>query len=293
MQSYFSDDIKLEDVFNQSLVDCLPGTFYIYEIEGNIAKMKMWNIFHEQIFGYTSEECFDKPPLFYVDPAYAHVINNAILEVMKAGYAKQVVANIITKAGKSIPFVFEGYKFQMGNKTYFTGTGLDISDLVSAKEQVQLLELEKEKVAKEKLKKEKQLLTLALQENKNSFLLNKITQKLQEILKSKDLKFIDIETRKLLSSLLFQEKTKNNWEQFKELFINVHRDFFTKLKGTHPDLTNSEVRFCSYIKINMSSSDLCIALNISKDGLKKKRYRLKKKLHLENKVSIKEYLNSI
>lgn len=49
----------------------------------------------------------------------------------------------------------------------------------------------------------------------------------------------------------------------------------------------------AYLKINMAPNDLCIALNISKDGLRKKRYRLKKKLQLDKKTRIKDYIGTI
>ena len=293
MQTYFEEDTKLEDIFNPTAMNCLPGTFYVYQVTEDDVLLKMCNLFHQEIFGYTYEECLDKHPAFYLTSDYTKIIEHAIETIKETGVAKQVYANILTKAGKSIPFVFEGYKFQIGNDNYFAGMGLDITDLISVKEQLTLLGLEKEKITNTVLKKEKELLALTLSENQNNDILKGVSTKLEKIVKHNEGQALETEILQFSKTLSNQIKVKDNWNDFKELFINIHKDFFKNLKTLHPDLSPTEIRFCAYLKINMSAVNLCNVMNISKDGLKKKRYRLRHKLQLERPENLNTYIRNI
>jgi hypothetical protein len=49
----------------------------------------------------------------------------------------------------------------------------------------------------------------------------------------------------------------------------------------------------SLIKLNMASKDMAILLGISQDSLRVSRYRLKKKLHLEQGESLTGFVQSL
>lgn len=283
----------IDDAFNQEVLDRLPGVFYLYHIDGEEYKMKRWNKYHLDLYGYSPEECYDKSPFFYIDPAYHQIVANAVLELMEYGVKKQVFVNVVTKHGESIPFTIEGYMLKIGTEDYFMGLGLNVSDLVSVKQQLQILEIETAKILKESRRKEKQLLTLALEGSKNNGVMDVLSKKIELIKDCNSLKEIKNDVKGLSSYIKSQAINRDNWENFKDLFINIHKNFFIKLKKRNPNLTESEIRFCAYMKINMSSDDLCDVLNISKEGLKKKRYRLKIKLDIEKGKSIEAYIFSL
>jgi len=51
-------------------------------------------------------------------------------------------------------------------------------------------------------------------------------------------------------------------------------------------VTKNELRFMALLKMNMSSKEIATILNISPDGIKKARQRLRKKMSLTPDVSL-------
>ena len=81
-----------------------------------------------------------------------------------------------------------------------------------------------------------------------------------------------------------------DWEAFLESFRSVHRDFFDNLAREYPTLTTGEIRLASLMKLNLSTKEIATLLNITPDGIKKARYRLRKKMDLDSEVNIQEFL---
>ena len=86
---------------------------------------------------------------------------------------------------------------------------------------------------------------------------------------------------------------KDEWEVFENNFSQVHDEFFETLKAKHSVLTPKDLKICAYIKMNLSSKEIAPLMNISVRGVETHRYRLKKKLDLENDISLVDYLLNI
>ena len=99
--------------------------------------------------------------------------------------------------------------------------------------------------------------------------------------------------KKLLKKLDNSIVLKDEWEVFENNFSQVHDEFFEILKARHPILTSKDLKICAYIKMNLSSKEIAPLMNISVRGVETHRYRLKKKLDLENDISIVDYLLNI
>ena len=82
---------------------------------------------------------------------------------------------------------------------------------------------------------------------------------------------------------------KDDWEFFEEAFNHADKDFFKKVKDIHPELTSNDLRFCVYLRLNLSSKEIAPLLNISHRSVEIKRYRLRKKINLDNKVNLNNY----
>ena len=67
-------------------------------------------------------------------------------------------------------------------------------------------------------------------------------------------------------------------------------EILKKLKADFPDLTPGDLRLAAYLKMNLSSKEIAPLLNISLRGIENKRYRLRKKLHLENDDNLTSFL---
>lgn len=96
--------------------------------------------------------------------------------------------------------------------------------------------------------------------------------------------------RKLSRSIDLDIESENEWEQVLTSFREVHRDFMDQLQRKYPDLTKNELRLACLMKMNLSAKEQAALLNVSPDGIKKARYRLRKTLHLDSEVDIQEYL---
>ena len=99
--------------------------------------------------------------------------------------------------------------------------------------------------------------------------------------------------KKLLKKVDNSIVLKDEWEVFEYNFNQVHDEFFIKLKEKHPKLTSKDLKICAYIKMNLSSKEIAPLLNISVRGVETHRYRLNKKLNLDNDISMADYLLNI
>jgi DNA-binding CsgD family transcriptional regulator len=96
-------------------------------------------------------------------------------------------------------------------------------------------------------------------------------------------------TQILNSSIL----TEDDWEQFKLLFEQVHRNFFAELRLKHPGLTAAEIRIAALLKLNLSTREMASMLGISAESVNKARYRLRKKLDLHPEQDLQEFIENV
>jgi hypothetical protein len=103
--------------------------------------------------------------------------------------------------------------------------------------------------------------------------------------------------KKQLQQLIHQINQNFNhdqyWNEFRETVEQVHQPFFDNLKRHCEDLTSNDLRMLSLIKLNMASKDMAILLGISQDSLRVSRYRLKKKLNLEQGESLTGFVQGL
>lgn len=99
--------------------------------------------------------------------------------------------------------------------------------------------------------------------------------------------------RQLLSQINQNFSNESYWEEFKNTFEQIHQSFFEELKKTCPELSSSELRLVCLLKMNMSSNDMATMLGISTDSLRVARYRLRKKLNLEQGGNLVAFLQNL
>lgn len=83
---------------------------------------------------------------------------------------------------------------------------------------------------------------------------------------------------------------EDDWKFFEKAFNNADKSFLRKVKELHPDLTPNDLRLCAYLRLNLSSKEIAPLLNISVRSVEVKRYRLRKKMSLEHKKGLTEYI---
>lgn len=88
-------------------------------------------------------------------------------------------------------------------------------------------------------------------------------------------------------------KNTSDWKLFQEAFNNADKDFLTKVKDKHPELTPNDLRLCAYLRLNLSSKEIAPLLNISHKSVEIKRYRLRKKMGLAKKDNLIHHILEI
>ena len=122
--------IKRERDFSNSLIDSLPGVFYLYDEE---LRFLRWNKNFEKVSGYTGDEIAKMSPLDFFGGAERDLIAARIKNVFMTGIA-DAEASFIAKDGQSTPYYFTGLRTEMDHKTCLMGVGIDISERKSAEE---------------------------------------------------------------------------------------------------------------------------------------------------------------
>ena len=94
-----------------------------------------------------------------------------------------------------------------------------------------------------------------------------------------------------IHSLISKNLTTNqDWKIFEELFDQAHQDFFKRLKSSYPGLTQSDLKLCAYLKLNLSSKEIAPLLNISFRGVETRRYRIRKRIGLNSDSNLVEFI---
>ncbi len=133
--------------------------------------------------------------------------------------------------------------------------------------------------------KNKKLATSALQAIENEELKKQFVKQLQTEIPCK----YHSKLEKL--TLSFQKNSKNNWNEFKTHFEQINSDFLDNLKTDYPTLSPSELKLCSFLKLNLRTKDIAILMGISYDSVKMGRYRIRKKLNISRDVNLVTFIS--
>jgi PAS domain S-box-containing protein len=128
--------LRQEQQFVESLLDSLPGIFYLYTYPEH--RLVRWNKQHEAFLGFTAAEMKDRSAMDWHLPAAREAVLKATEEVMAKGYAA-VESALVAKDGHLVPFFLTGVRFEACGRLYYMGTGTDITERKRAEEQVQRL----------------------------------------------------------------------------------------------------------------------------------------------------------
>lgn len=150
-----------------------------------------------------------------------------------------------------------------------------------------IVQLRNESLRSEIKFKSKQLANTAFALVKKNESLQEIKRELINLKNSFDNQYA---FKKILNKVDSSITHKDEWKVFEYNFNQVHEDFFKTLKSKHPNLTPKDLKICAYIKMNLSNKEIIPLMNVSLRGLETHRYRLKKKLNLNNDISVSDYL---
>jgi len=173
------------------------------------------------------------------------------------------------------------------------------------KQQTETLRLEKNRQEKEliELKNQQLLLEVEHQGKELASSTMHIVQKSEKLLSIKDkLKHISQitndpkikpEISELIKNIDSDTLIDKDWEKFELYFNNIHTSFTQSLKEKFPNLSANDIKMCAYLRMNLSTKEIAAILNISARGVEISRYRLRKKMELENATNLTDFLLGI
>ena len=88
-------------------------------------------------------------------------------------------------------------------------------------------------------------------------------------------------------------KKESEWEDFFTHFEEVNQGFIRNLKTKHPELTANDVRYLSYIYMNLTTKEIASLLNITVEACRKRKERIIKKMNLPEDINLYNYLSAV
>jgi DNA-binding CsgD family transcriptional regulator len=84
-----------------------------------------------------------------------------------------------------------------------------------------------------------------------------------------------------------------NWGKFEENFNLVYDNFMQKLSAQFPDLKKNDRKLCAYLRMGLSSKEMASLMNTSVRSIETARYRLRKKLNLDNGANLTDFIQEL
>lgn len=137
--------------------------------------------------------------------------------------------------------------------------------------------------------KNSKLMSITMLGVQNNTFLKKIKDAMMEIDTSQS-PAAKQQVKRLVKDIERQLNDQSGWDNFVEHFNNTCNGFFDRLTTKHPKLTHSDLRLCAYIRLNLSTKEIASLMNVSSSSVEMAKYRLRKKLELEESVSLPYYL---
>jgi tetratricopeptide (TPR) repeat protein len=84
--------------------------------------------------------------------------------------------------------------------------------------------------------------------------------------------------------------TEEDWRHFRTLFEQVYPGFLYRLKERFSDLSPAEIRLLILTRLKLSSREMAHMLGITIEAIRKNRYRVRKKLNLDEESKLEELI---
>ncbi|MFN8247297.1 MAG: PAS domain S-box protein, partial [Ferruginibacter sp.] len=125
-------EILKEKELSDSIINSLPGIFYVLNKEGRFYR---WNRNFSQVTGYKNEEIEQMTnEVIFTEHEY-EIIREKMANVFLYG-EDRVEANIVTRDGVKIPYYFTGMIINYEGENCIMGVGIDISDKVKSQQEL-------------------------------------------------------------------------------------------------------------------------------------------------------------
>ncbi len=127
------DAILQERNFSDTVINGLPGIFYLYDSQGNLVR---WNDNFQKILGYTEEDLRQRPATDFIAVEDRPTVAARMEQVYLEGQS-ETEAQLLTKDGTKIPYYFTGIRAMVDGEPYLAGVGIDMTAQKKAQAAIQ------------------------------------------------------------------------------------------------------------------------------------------------------------
>ncbi len=172
-----------------------------------------------------------------------------------------------------------------------------LAQIESDKKEKELMRLRNEQLVADMKHKSGQMADSAMNLMRKNDMLQDIDSQMKELYESvrkDDTK--DAITRRISSirhGIKVNMADDDNWEKFEENFNLVYDKFMKTLTGRFEGLKKNDLKLCAYLKMGLSTKEMATLLNTSARSIETARYRLRKKLNLDNGENLTDFIQNI
>lgn len=131
-QKLASAKIAYERNLSESIINSLPGIFYLANTEGRLVR---WNKNYETVSGYSAEELAQMRVIEFVGEEEQSLLLNKKMQAIQHGSAAANL-NFKCKSGKTLPYFFTSWLTTYQDNPALLGVGMDMTDRVKAENEL-------------------------------------------------------------------------------------------------------------------------------------------------------------
>lgn len=124
------------------------------------------------------------------------------------------------------------------------------------------------------------LMDFSLRVAEKQELLDLMQKGLEEILETEDSER-GHRIRQLLGKLRRQNIVEEDWQAFRTQFEGLQKDFVSVLTNRYPNLSTTELKVCTLLRMNLRSKDIAAMMHVSTKAVENHRISLRKKMGLK------------
>lgn len=162
--------------------------------------------------------------------------------------------------------------------------------LEKQKSEQEIISLQNEKLQAEIAHKNIQLANSTMALIRKNELLIQIKEEIEKLVENSGKKSLEQKSAHAMNLINQNISSDADWAVFEALFDQAHENFFKRLKSAFPDLTQSDLKLCAYLKLNLSSKEIAPLLNITFRGVETRRYRLRRRLMLDSDENLVQFI---
>src|SRR5690606_37810570 len=83
------------------------------------------------------------------------------------------------------------------------------------------------------------------------------------------------------------------WDSFFVHFVELNQGFLDRLRSRHSQLSASDIRFLTFLYMNLSYKEIAALLNITPQSCRKRKERISKKMNVPDNLPLHAYLAAI